>query len=74
MLNPLSLELFAEDLQHDRQTAVAHAALRAQLPHNAATRPDLAARLRLASGLRALAARLDPCAANQPSLIAMNPR
>jgi hypothetical protein len=74
MLSPLSLELFAADLQHDRQTAMAHAALLAQLPHTSATRPDLAARLRLAAGLRALAGRLDPCAAINPSFATLTSR
>lgn len=74
MLSPLSLELFAQDVQHERQTALAHAALLAQLPHSPTPRPDLAARLHLASGLRALAARLDPCAASEPSFATLNSR
>ena len=60
MLSPLSLDLFAQDVLRDRRRQAAHAALLAQLPTSAFPRPDLAARLRLATGLRALAVRLDP--------------
>ena len=74
MLSPLSLELFAADLVRDRRAAVAHAALLAQLPHTSSARPDLAARLRLASGLRGLAGRLDPCGGTPPSFAALNTR
>jgi hypothetical protein len=84
MLNPMSLELFAEQVQRDHLARVAHAALLAQLPHPttdawgadrgsinrplAALRPAVATvtnlgRVHLANALRALATRLDPCAA-----------
>jgi len=63
MNNIFSLELYADDVMHQRQQEAAQAALIAQLPHAAAPRLDLAARLQLANGLRALAIRLDPCAA-----------
>jgi hypothetical protein len=89
MLNPMSVELLAEQVQRDHLARVAHAALLAQLPRPttgvgsgaqrssvnrplAALRPTVASaaatvthpgRLHLANALRALATRLDPCAA-----------
>ena len=74
MLSPLSLEVYAQDVLRDRANQVAHDALLAQLPHTPFLRPDLAARLQLASGLRALAGRLDPCAGGEPSLVGMSSR
>ncbi|HLZ25720.1 MAG TPA: hypothetical protein VKV73_00185 [Chloroflexota bacterium] len=74
MLSPLALELFAQDVRREHRAAMAHAALLAQLPHRSASRPDLVARLRLASGLRALASYLDPCGDLSPSVVALHSR
>ena len=68
MQNYFGLALYADDLMRERRAEATHEALIAQLPHSPAPRPDLAARLRVAQGLRALAVRLDPCAAQQSPL------
>lgn len=66
-MSPLLLDLYARDLIHARLAQAAQDALAHQLPRSFVVRPDVAARLYLASGLRALAARLDPCLACEPS-------
>ena len=71
MLSPLSLEVYAQDVLRDRANQAAHAALIAQLPQTPFSRPDLAARLHVARGLRAVAARLDSRTASQ---LALSPR
>jgi hypothetical protein len=72
MQSPFALEVYAQDVIRDRIHDAAQASLVAQLPRAPRPRPDLAARLRLANGLRALALRLDPCAACEPSLVIAN--
>jgi hypothetical protein len=74
MQSPLFLEAYAQDVMRERRNQAAHDALVAQLPRSPLHRPDLAARLRLAAGLRALAVRLDPCAGVEPVLVAMRSR
>jgi len=76
MLSSLALDIVAQDILRDRRREAAQAALVAQLPHTHTPfpRPDLAARLRLASGLRAVAGRLDPCAGAAPALAPMRSR
>jgi hypothetical protein len=86
MQSPLYLEVYAQDVMRERRNQAANDALVAQLPRAANDalvaqlprspfpRPDLAARLRLAAGLRALAVRLDPCAGVEPVLVAMRSR
>ena len=69
MQSPFSLEVYAQDVIRDRIQYAAQATLAAQLPRAPRPRPDLAARLRLANGLRALAIRLDPCSACEPSVV-----
>jgi hypothetical protein len=74
MLNPMSVELLAEQVQREHFARVAHAALLAQLPRPTSApetprftlAPSLASvgnalRLHLANALRVLATRLDPC-------------
>ncbi len=68
MYSPFSLEVYAQDLIRDRRRAAEHAALLALLPPGPGLRPVLAARAGLAHALRALAVRLDPCSAHEPSL------
>ncbi len=75
MLSPLSLELFANDVIRDRLDQAAQDALAAQLPHSPpfrSFRPDVAARQLLASGLRALATRLDPCLVAEPDFVVVS--
>jgi hypothetical protein len=74
MQSPLYLEAYAQDVMRERRNQAANDALVAQLPRSPLPRPDLAARLRLAAGLRALAVRLDPCAGVEPVLVAMRSR
>jgi hypothetical protein len=74
MQSPLFLEACAQDVMRERRNQAAHDALIAQIPRSPLPRPDLAARLRLAAGLRALAVRLDPCAGLEPVLVAMRSR
>jgi hypothetical protein len=75
MHSPLFLEAYAQDVIRERLEQVARDALVAQLPRSPLARPDLAIRLRVANGLRALAIRLDPCSAlEQPSLLSMSSR
>jgi hypothetical protein len=89
MLNPMSMELLAEQVQRDHFARAAHAALLAQLPRPATSQSAIVAasfaarlgrassagnltnstRLYLANALRALATRLDPCAACDPGLV-----
>jgi hypothetical protein len=74
MTSLFALEVYAQDVQRERRHEAAQAALIAQLPHTPAPRPDLAARLQVANGLRALAGRLDPCAAVAPTLVGARAR
>jgi hypothetical protein len=85
MLNPMSMELLAEQVQREHFARVAHAALLAQLPRPTtsatsetprfALAPSLASvgnalRLHLANALRVLATWLDPsCAACDQGLV-----
>jgi hypothetical protein len=71
MQSPFSLEVYAQDVIRERRHYAAQATLAAQLPPR--PRPDLAARLRLANALRALAVRLDPCADCKSSLVIATP-
>ena len=68
MQNLFSLEVYVQDVMRERFREAAQEALAAQLPRSNSPRPDVAARLRLANGLRALAVRLDPCALSEPAL------
>jgi hypothetical protein len=85
MLNPMSMELLAEQVQRDHRARVAHEALLAQLPRSTAARSAIAGsstnhpfaalaigipiRLHTANALRALATRLDPCATSEQGLV-----
>jgi hypothetical protein len=84
MLNPMSMELLAEQVQREHFARVAHAALLAQLPRPTSAAPEpprfarapslasigKALRLHLANALRVLATRLDPsCAACDQGLV-----
>jgi hypothetical protein len=73
-VNPLLLDIFAKEFIHAHLHQAAQDALADQLPRPPSTRPDAVARQLLASGLRALAARLDPCLASEPSFVAASPR
>ena len=74
MLSPLSVELFAQDVIRTRLAQATQDALAHQLPRPATVRPDAVARQFLASGLRALAARLDPCLAPEAGLVVLRTR
>ena len=74
-MGPLLLDIYAKQLTNDRLAQAAQDALAAQLPRSPdQARPDVVARQLLASGLRALAARLDPCLAPEPSFVVARPR
>ena len=70
----MSIELLANDIVQRHLQQAAQDALVRQLPPASTLRPDVAARLYLASGLRVLAARLDPCLSCEPSLVVASPR
>jgi hypothetical protein len=74
MLNPLSMELLANDIVQRHLQQAARDELMRQLPRTSIHRPDVAARQLLADGLRVLAARLDPCLSCEPSLVVASPR
>ena len=74
MQSPFALEIYAQDMMRNRLHEAAQQALAAQLPHSRTPRPDQAARLRLANGLRALAVRLDPCVLSDPALVVASSR
>jgi hypothetical protein len=74
MHSQFSMEVYAEAVMRERLREAAQDALAAQLPHGPLPRPDLAARLRVASAMRALAIRLDPCAAGEPAFLTATPR
>jgi hypothetical protein len=74
MTSLFALEVYAQDVLRERRHEAAQAALIAQLPHTPGPRPDLAARLQVAHGLRALAGRLDPCAGAAPALVGASSR
>jgi hypothetical protein len=84
MLNHMSVELLAEQVQREHFARVAHAALLAQLPRPTSAAPETprfalapflasvsnALRVHLAAALRVLATRLDPsCAACDQGLV-----
>lgn len=73
-MNPMSLELLAADLVHDRIAFAAQQNLISQLPRTHSVRPDVIARQYLASGLRVLATRLDPCLAVEPNYVVASQR
>jgi len=73
-VNPLILELLANDLIDARLHQAAQDALADELPPPPSIRPDVVARHLLASGLLGLAARLDPCLASEPSFVVVSPR
>ncbi|MCA1645530.1 MAG: hypothetical protein LC797_08725 [Chloroflexi bacterium] len=70
----MSVELLANESVRRHLHEAAQEALAHELPRAPTTRPDVVARQYLASGLRALAARLDPCTVREPSLVVANPR
>jgi hypothetical protein len=70
----MSIELLANDLVHRHLQQAAQDALANQLPRSSARRVDVAARQYLADALRALATRLDPCLACEPSLVSVRSR
>jgi hypothetical protein len=74
MLNPTSLEFLVNERIHAYLAQAAQDALADQLPRSPAPRPDVVARQFLASGLRVLAARLDPCMASETGLVVASPR
>jgi hypothetical protein len=74
MLNPLSMELLANDIVQRHLQQAARDELTRQLPRTSTHRPDVAARQHLADGLRVLAARLDPCLSCEPSIVVASPR
>jgi hypothetical protein len=74
MQNPMSLELQARELMNSRLQEAARDALADALPQSSVLPPTVAARQLLASGLRALAARLDPCVVGESSLVGATSR
>jgi hypothetical protein len=74
MLSPFSLEVLAQELIHARRAEAAQNALADQLPCSSTSRPDVVVRQFLASGLRVLAARLDPCLSPVDGLVVARPR
>jgi hypothetical protein len=78
MSSPLLLDIFATQYINARLAEAAQDALADQLPHSSESRPDVVARQYLASGLRALATRLDPCldlaAPGEPTFIIVSHR
>jgi len=72
MLSPLAVELYARDLMALRLAEAAQDALANQLPraHPSPLRLAGPARQRLATTLRDLACRLDPCVAGDSRLVA----
>jgi len=70
----MSIELLANEIVRRHLQQAAHNALVDQLPRTAGRRPDVVARQYLANGLRALATRLDPCLACEPSLVVARSR
>jgi hypothetical protein len=74
MMSPLSLEVLAHERLSARLAEAAQDALAAQLPRSSTARLDVVARQFLASGLRVLAARLDPCLYPEDCLVVASPR
>ena len=74
MQNPMSLEALSRDLMRSRQQEAAQDALADMLPRSSAFAPAAAARQQLASALRAMAVRLDPCVVCEPCLVVPQPR
>jgi len=76
MQNPFSLEVYVQDVIRSRLREAAEDAVAARVPRapHRLPRPDLAARLRVANGLRALAIKLDPCSACEPALLTATSR
>ncbi len=75
MLNAMSMELLANEIVRRNLHEAAQRALVEQLPRSPfSVRPDVTARQYLASGLRVLAARLDPCLSCEPSLVVARSR
>ena len=66
----MSMELLANEIVRRNLHEAAQRALVEQLPRTPFSfRPDVAARQFVADGLRAVAARLDPCLSCEPSLV-----
>jgi len=61
-MNPFTLDIYAQEVMHDRIAEAEQARLIAQLPHStpAVQLLGAAARVHVADGLRVLARRLDP--------------
>ncbi len=71
----MSMELLANEIVRRNLHEAAQRALAGQLPRTPFSfRPDVAARQLVADGLRAVAARLDPCLSCEPSLVVARPR
>ena len=75
MHSPLALEAFAHDVIRARLDEAAHDALVNSLPRSqSSARRAAAARQYVASSLRALACRLDPCVVAEPGLLVATQR
>lgn len=71
----MSMEFLANEIVQRNLHEAAQRALADQLPRTPFSfRPDVAARQLVAGGLRAVAARLDPCLSCEPSLVVARPR
>ncbi len=71
----MSMELLANEIVRRNLHEAAQRALAGQLPRTPFSfRPDVAARQLVADGLRAIAARLDPCLSCELSLVVARPR
>jgi hypothetical protein len=69
------MEFLANEIVQRNLHEAAQRALADQLPRTPSSfRPDVAARQLVADGLRAVAARLDPCLSCEPSLVVARPR
>jgi len=69
------MELLANEIVRRNLHEAAQRALAGQLPRTPFSfRPDVAARQLVADGLRAIAARLDPCLSCELSLVVARPR
>jgi hypothetical protein len=71
----MSMELLANEIVRRNLHEAAQRSLAYQLPRTPfAFRPDVTARQLMASGLRVIAARLDPCLSCEPSLVVARSR
>ena len=75
MLNPMSMELLANEVvRRNLHEAAQRALVNQQRRSPFSFRPDVAARQFVADGLRVLAERLDPCLSCEPSLVVARSR